>query len=213
MSRTNFIDSPQGVIANLKSIQSFFSHKKMACKYHKEEFELREKNIANLMHHLPSSDHHHHRLDHNQDRYKNSELVMIDRFLWPQILLKESSSAVVKCTRNKKHKKYNKKQSKNIADIFPRREAFASSLANEWVKNINQILRVRLDCIREIIAEDRENKLLISPTMKVPINLSTSLKTFCLSLSLAHSECSRDNHKTFDHIWTLRGRVMKFDRI
>lgn len=63
------------------------------------------------MHHLPSSDLHH----HNQDRYKNIkekkvELVMIDRFLWPQNLYieeMESSSAVVKCTSNKKkeHKK------------------------------------------------------------------------------------------------------------
>ena len=44
------------------------------------------------MHHLPSSDLHH----HNQDRYKmlrkevkKLELVMIDRFLWPQNLLKK----------------------------------------------------------------------------------------------------------------------------
>lgn len=79
------------------------------------------------MHHLPSSDLHH----HNQDRYKNVkekkvELVMIDRFLRPQNLYieeMESSSAVVKCTSNKK------KSIKNKADIFPRRAAFASSLA------------------------------------------------------------------------------------
>lgn len=149
------------------------------------------------MHHLPSSDLHH----HNQDRYKNVkekkvELVMIDRFLWPQNLYieeMESSSAVVKCTSNKK--KSIKKQGRHFST---KSSICIFTSKSERMKNINQILRVRLDCIREIIiAKDRdwENKLLISPTMKVPINLSTSLKTFCL-----HSVWmfARDNHK---NIW------------